>query len=213
MNSTYGTQEIDNRLPQGTPVGVQFAAGPDGKADGSYQFKGQANSYIEFPNNGGLDAQQSITILCWIYPQSSDGPIFNYRTSGPLWGVHVWIVSTGILFARFPKRTYQLTPPLTTSQPLTMNEWHFIGASYDYNTGITSLWLNGKQVMQGNIGAGLSLATQDNVRMGVKGGDSRYLKGRITAMQVFDVALTGEQINAVQNAYADQGNYSHSRHS
>ena len=34
--------------------------------------------------------------------------------------------------------------------------------------------------------------------MGVKIGDGRYFKGRIAQMQVYDVALTQEQIQAVK---------------
>ncbi|XP_078344306.1 uncharacterized protein LOC144629929 [Oculina patagonica] len=204
LNSKYETREKDNRLPQGTPVGINLAAGPDGKPGGSYQFAGQSNSYIEFQNNGGLDAHHSITMLCWIFPENTGGPIFNYVTSGSNWGVHMWIVAPGKLFARFNDRNYQFTPPLTTSQPLTLNQWHYIGASYDHNTGIASLWLNGQQVTQQNIGAGVTLATQDDVRMGVKSGDGRYFQGRIAAMQIYNVALTEEQIHAVENAYAGQ---------
>ncbi|KAL9971321.1 hypothetical protein ACROYT_G023832 [Oculina patagonica] len=198
LNSKYDTREIENRQPQGTPVGVSLAAGPNGKAGGSYQFTGQASSYIEFLNNGGLDVQHSITMLCWIYPENTAGPLFNYKTSGS-WGIHMWIVSPGKLFARFTKRDYQFTPALITSQSLALNQWHYVGTSYDRNTGVASLWLNGQQVVQQNIGAGLTLATQDKVRMGVKGGDGRYFKGRIAAMQIYDFALTAEQINAVES--------------
>ena len=198
LNRKYGAREIENRQPQGTFVGVSLAPGPNGKAAGSYQFTGQANSYIEFPNNGGLDAKRSITMLCWLYPQNTDGPIFNYKTSGS-WGVHMWVVS-GKLFARFTKRNYQFTQPLATSKYLALNHWQYVGASYDYNTGVTSLWLDGKQVVQTNIGAGLTLGTQDNIRMGAKGGDGRYFKGRIAAMQIYDIALMKEQVKAVKNA-------------
>ena len=203
LNSQYGSREVANREPQGNPVGVTLAAGPNGKAGGSYQFTGQANSYIEFPNNGGLDAKRSITMLCWVYPQNTDGPIFNYKTSGS-WGVHMWVVS-GKLFARFTKRNYQFTQHLATSESLALNQWQYVGASYDYNTGVASLWLDGQQVVQTNIGAGLTLGTQDDVRMGVKGGDRRYFRGRIVAMQIYDVALTKEQVKAVKTA--GQGNH------
>ena len=203
LNGKYETREIENRQLHGTPVGVFLAAGPTGKARGSYQFSGQANSYIEFPNDGGLDVQRSITMLCWIYPQNTDGPIFNYRTSGS-WGVHMWLVS-GKLFARFTRRNYAFTTHLITDMPLALNQWHYVGSSYDYNTGIASLWLNGEQVAQQHIRKGITLATQDDVRMGVKGGDDRYFKGRITAMQIYDSALTAEQINTVEEA--GQGNF------
>ena len=204
MNNKYGTLEIDNRHPQGTPVGVNLTAGPDGKAGGSYQFAGQNNSYIEFPNNGSLDAQHSITMLCWVYPENMNGPIFNYKITGGLtsnlWVVHLWIHS-GKLYAAFSRRDYALILPyLLVDQVLALNQWHYAGVSYDRNTGIANLWLDGQQVLQRNLGARQALATQDIVRMGAIKDDDRYFKGRITAMQIYDVALTAHQINAVENA-------------
>jgi len=72
LNSQYGTRELANRQTRGTPGGVTLAAGPNGKTGGSFQFTGQASSYIEFPNNRGLDTKRSITMLRWLYPQSAD---------------------------------------------------------------------------------------------------------------------------------------------
>lgn len=203
MNSRYATREIKNRQPQGIPKGVHLEAGPDGKTGGSYQFEGKADSYIEFPNNGGLDAKYSMTMLCWVYPQNLEGPIFNYKTSGQ-WGVHMWMVA-GKLFGRFNHRNYAFTPHLLSSQLLPLNQWYYVGASYDHNSGIARLWLNGLQVLQLNIGAKITLGSQDSVRMGAKGGDHRYFKGRVSDMRIYDVALTMEQINAVK--HADQGNF------
>ena len=51
----------------------------------------------------------------------------------------------------------------------------------------------------------MTLGTQDNVRMGAKRGDGRYLRGRISAMQIYDVALTEEQVKAVK--ILGQGNH------
>ena len=204
LNSKYTTREIKNRQPQGTPVGVSIAAGPDCKAGGSYQFTGQKNSYIEFPNNGGLDVQHSITMLCWVYPENTDGPIFNYKITGSPWAVHFWM-HYGKLYGVISQRNYVMVPGLTTFHDLTLNQWHYVGLTYSFITGIANLWLNDQRRVQRNIGAGLSLSTQDNVRMGALDNDGRYFKGRITAMQIYDVALTEEQINAVENA--GQGNH------
>ena len=111
----------------------------------------------------------------------------------------MWVVS-GRLFACFVKRNYQFTLSLITSEPLSLNQWQYVGASYDHKTGVASLWLDGQRVLQKNIGANLTLATQDNVRMGARGFDRQYFKGRIAAMQIYDVALTKGQVNAVKNA-------------
>ncbi|KAL9964346.1 hypothetical protein ACROYT_G027975 [Oculina patagonica] len=205
LNSKYETREINNRQPQGTPVGVSLAAGPNGEAGGSYQFAGQNNSYIEFPNNGGLEVQRSITMLCWINPQKLGGPIFYYN-DGKSAGIIMSLVplGRGALVVNFVPRgklpeegTFLIT--YGTAKP---NQWQYVGASYDYDTGNASLWVNGDLAAQQNIGAGITPATQGNLRMGVA--DRKYFKGRVSAMQVFDVALTPEQVIALmKNASQD----------
>ena len=205
LNSKYETREIDNRQTEGTPVGVSLAAGPDGHPGGSYQFSGKNNSYIEFPNKGGLNAQHSITMLCWVYLETSgiSGPLFNYKAQNMFSGVNLSI-SFGKLVARFNN-----DKELTTTQPLAAKQWHYVGSSYDNNTGNASLWLNGTKVVHKNIGAGITLDTKLDVRMGATASndDQRYFTGRITAMQIFNIALTAEQINDVKHAGRGRNKY------
>ena len=66
---------------------------------GAYEFKGTADSFVEIPNDGKLDTQNSMTILANIYPSGSGGPILNYKTDG--WGVHLWQFESTELFVRF----------------------------------------------------------------------------------------------------------------
>ncbi|XP_078346947.1 uncharacterized protein LOC144632226 [Oculina patagonica] len=199
LNSKYETREINNQQPQGTPVGVSLATGPDGKPGGSYQFAGHASSYIEFPNSGGLHVKHSITMLCWVYLETpyASGPLFNYGLI-VFWGVH-FRISYGKLVAHFKDSADE---PLTTTQSLAAKQWYYVGSSYDHNTGNASLWLNGTRVVHKKIGADITLATGHEVRMGARANpdDPRYFMGRITAMQVYDVALTAEHINEVKDA-------------
>ena len=137
--------------------------------------------------------RHSMTMLCWVNHNGQDGPLFNYKTSGH-WGVHLWVVA-GQLFVRFTKRDYSFTNALG-STPLA-GGWKFVGASYDGGSGDAKLWVNGAVVQTLSIGAGLDLATQDNIRMGVRTGDGRYFKGRIAQMQVYRSALSQEQIEGI----------------
>jgi len=205
LNGKYETREKKNRLTQLTPKCVSLAAGPKGRDNGAYRIDCEAGSYIEFPtDNGGLDAKHhpSITILFWMYPQNTDGPIFNYKTTSPL-GIHMRMVS-GKLFAQFTHRNYQHALELITDQPLPLNQWHHVGSSFDDKTRMASLWLNGDQVMKGNIGSGkyspLGTCTQDYVILGAKGGEGPYFKGRITALGIYEDALTKKEINAISKA-------------
>ncbi|XP_068715168.1 uncharacterized protein [Montipora foliosa] len=199
LNGAYGTKEINNRSMPGNPTGVTLSQGPDGKDAGSYEFSGTPNSFIEFPNSDGgpLDVNGgSMTMLCWIYPTGEAGPLFNYERSGA-WGVHLWNIGNNELFVHFTRRDYLPTNVLAGGS-LPRNTWHLVGASYDVSTGLAKLWVNAHVVRTLNIGAGINLATQDSVRMGVRIGDGRYYKGRIAQMQVYNEALSAKQIQEIK---------------
>ena len=203
LNATFGTQEINNRTAQGIPNNVHLAPGPNGKANGSYEFLGTSDSYIEFPNTAGgpLDVRESITMLCWLqYNGDGNGPIFNYNTRGDNRGVHLFVYE-GKLYVRFSKRDYSATETetLIDTTPVARG-WKFVGASYDHVSGEAKLWVDGVVVRTKNIGTRLELATQDSIRMGVVSGTNKeYFKGRITQMQVYNESLTQEQIQTIQN--------------
>ena len=137
-----------------------------------------------------------MTMLCWLHPGGQNGPLFNYENSGS-WGVHLWLAS-GLLFVQFAKRDYLSTQHLNHTPLKPEDGWKFVGASYDQANGDAKLWVNGKAVQTLNIGANLQLATQDNVRMGVRIDYSWYFKGKIAQMQVYNVALTEEQIKLIK---------------
>ena len=82
-----------------------------------------------------------------------------------------------------------------------------MGSSYDFISGEANLWLNGQSVVKMNIGKEIELATQDEVRIGAINMDRRYFQGRVTAVQLYDVALNAEQIKAVIGV-GHGGNYS-----
>ena len=197
LNAKYGTKDVKNQTAQGIANDASLARGPRGEEGGSYEFFGRHSSYIEFPNNvgGALDVRYSITMLCWLYSDSQNGPIFNYKTSGS-YGVHFWVVQ-GKLFVRFNARNYAMKDALTHSSLL--SGWTFVGASYDHSSGEAKLWVDETAVLTKNVGNGYELGTQENIRMGVRISDARYFKGRITQMRVYDVALSQEHVLAILN--------------
>ena len=109
-------------------------------------------------------------------------------------------INSGKLRTRFQKDTN-----LTTDLSLEPKQWRYVGSSYDHETGNTSLWLNGTRIGERDIGADITLATERIVRMGAAKHGGQGFKGRITAMQVYNVALTAEQINEVK--YAGRGRH------
>ena len=179
------------RNPPGIVRNVRFAPGPDGKPSGSYYFLGRSYSYIQFPNRGRLDTRGSITLLAWIYHQGHAGPIFNYMPNG--WGVHFWMVTPTMLFARFTRRRGRRFTKAVTSRRVRPRQWQFVGAVYNQRTGRAKLFVNNRFTANKYIGR-IRLATNYPVRMGARIGDRRYFRGRISCMQVFSRALTARQI-------------------
>lgn len=190
------TKDITRNNPPGIPSHVRPAPGPDGNPKGSTQFFGSSNSYIEFPNNGKLDTRRSITILAWIYHNGRSGPIFNYDRRG--FGVHLWMVGPRVLFVRFVKRSRGRTSSVATySTKPRYRAWNYIGATYDYNTGVATLWLDSKPVARQSIGR-FELATNYPIRMGARIGDKRAFRGRISCLQVYSIALNAKQIRGAR---------------
>ena len=192
LNARYKAAEKENRQPQGILGNVGITNGPYNEPGGAYMFYGNVNSFIEFPNNGGLDTRLSITLMCWVQPGGHDGPVFSYGFSGLT--LCIWINEGGKFFNRIMK--HRSSGRLTTirTKVLPVGKWVHVAASYDHNSGKNSLYINGHLRASQNIGTGYEIATAPpRVRIGVKR-DPRHFKGKIAEMKVFDVALNEAQI-------------------
>lgn len=205
FNSDYGGKEAINHQIQAKLVGVDTITGPDGIQNGGLMLHGRTDSYIEIPNSEGgvLDIKKSITILAFIRPITADfGPVVNYMINGH--GVQIWTSGRsngkGAITARFNRRDLGMSESVLSNM-LTLKEWNYIGASYDYNTGTASLWHNGSEVLKTNIQSGMSeLATQFPVRLGaVEMGLGSY-EGGVACLQFYSTVLTAEQVKAAKDA-------------
>jgi len=86
---------------------------------------------------------------------------------------------------------------LRAAEVLPAGKWVHVAASYNHNTGINSLYINGHLRASQNIGTGYEIATtSQKVRMGISVNNNRYFKGKIAKMLVYDVALNEAQIKA-----------------
>ena len=148
-----------------------------------------------------------MTVLCWLYYDSQDGPVFTYWTRQKRQFV-IKIVD-GNVVARFRNGDHLGTYPLRSSS--LKPDWIFVGASYNRSSGETKVWVDGDVVGEENIGKDFELGTQNNVTMGAWKSNGSYFKGRITQMQVYNLALTQGQIQAIQDQFSRSGkNASHS---
>ena len=176
--------------------------GPEGHPQGSLQLKDISDSFIVIPNlSGGLvDAEKSITLLAFIYPLRESRMMISYHPDGL--GVQLaceFDDEIGKLTASFIQRDLMPAEMPITAKVLEYNEWNFVGASYDFETGMAILWHNGSVVKSANIGKGLSLATQFDIKISVTDSSSSENKFsvRVSHLHIYGEALTSENIQAI----------------
>ncbi|CAH1265253.1 COLEC11 [Branchiostoma lanceolatum] len=181
LNAEYGTSDVTGNGNDAVATGTQLALGPYGNVNGAFLFSGAADSYLNIPNNGELDVRYSYTILAHIYPTGGAGPIFSYVTNNDGFGVHL-VVERG-----------QSILQSIAADVLEQSAWNYVGGSYNSFTGMASLWNNGEVVGQANVGV-VEVETQYQVQVAMKDGDSRFFAGRIACLQLYNYAMTEEQI-------------------
>ena len=196
LDGTYGTKEINGRQPDGIPYGVKLAPGPDGEQDGSYEFS--AKSYIKFPNNGTLDIKHSFTMLIWsqTFKAKSTSPLVSYYNMeksdlgvaiGTYMGKPLCFLSNG-------KYLYA-----STTSAMVADRWYYVGLSYDNDTRNAAVYLDGKVIATKQSSKDASNKTQYPLFAGYVSSDYDPFDGRIAWIQLYDVALSVEQVNAVQH--------------
>ena len=190
--SLSGTNGTVDRSPNGATKAVaghiKFAQGPYGNPNGSVFFSGINSSYIEMKNTGELDARFSMSVFAWVHLDNSDGPIFKY-------GCSMWVFEATLgVEVRFVERKTSKVYLLHKENVLLENTWNFIGTTYDYHTGIATVWANNETVMVKSIGAEMELATQTDVRVGASSNQEKHFRGRVSCLQFYDQALSGDHI-------------------
>ncbi|XP_078581940.1 uncharacterized protein LOC144865229 [Branchiostoma floridae x Branchiostoma japonicum] len=201
LNARYGASDITGNGNDGTATGTQLATGPYGDANGAFLFSGTANSYIDIPNNGKLDVRYSFTILAHVNPTGEAGPIFDYVGTNPNiwhWALHFWQLLPEELQLRPVGRDGYFSP-FVIARVLQLNSWNYVGCTYDSETGMASIWGNGELARQQHIGVA-EVASRHSVRVAVRNGDDRCFAGRIACLQLYDFAMTQEQIVAARDA-------------
>ena len=192
LNARYKEAEKENRQLEGILGDVAITSGPYNEPGGAYVFYGTNNSYIEFPYIWvGLDTQSSITLMCWVQPGGHDGPLFGYERFDKR-------VSIGIEYGKFSiglRIRYFVQGTISAAEVLPTGKWVHVAASYDYNSGNTSLYINGHLRVSQNIGTGYQLInTVPTFRMGNTRDGRYHFRGKIAEMKVYDVALNEAQI-------------------
>ena len=181
-----------SRNPTATLVGIRYSQGPDGRRDGSTQFYGRRNSYVEIPNTGKLDARYSITVLIWVYNEKRSGIILNYGRNRR--GFQIRMISQRVLQVLIVRRTRRTTITVQTrGRVMKYKAWNYVGVTYDERRQVVTVWVNMKAVVTRRVGR-IQLDTSKTIRLGGRTGSREYFRGRLFCLQLYSVALYRKQI-------------------
>ena len=182
-----------NRNPSARFFGVKYNQGPDGRRDGSTQFYGRRNSYVEIPNTGRLDARYSITVLIWVYNEGRSGVILNYNPNRR--GFQLRMISPRVLQVIIVRRTRRTTITVQTrGRVIKYKAWNYVGVTYNERSQVVTIWVNSKPVVRRRIGR-VQLDTRKAIRLGGQTGSREYFRGRLFCLQLYSVALYRKQID------------------
>ena len=202
LNKQFGTADVKRRSQiTGISSNVSLTTGPFNTTDGAYEFWGNKNSYIQFPNKHGLlDVQTSISLMCWVRPGGQDGPLFQYEKVSWRWGVHIWI-EDGKFRSRIYDAKYVKKKAIQSDHSLELGKWVHVAATYNHITGNNSIYVNGILNAFRNIGTGFEIAAEGPVRMGTVKVDKkrRFLRAAVSHVEVYNFSLNANQIRAVMN--------------
>ena len=208
LSGANGTiDKSPRRLTQAVFSDITLAPGPFGNLNGSFFFRGNKDSYVKLKNTGELDARFSISVFVWVHVDNSSGLIYKYEHSN-YYGCWMKVFSSNLAVkVRYMNRRGSGSYVLYKRNVLKANAWNFVGTTYNYYTGLATVFVNNSTVIQRNITARMKLATQYNVRVGSSKIQTKHFRGRISCLQIYDQALSMDQIILIKTRCNETSKY------
>ena len=189
---------------------ITFAPGPFGNLNGSFFFKGNNQSYVTLKNTGHLDARFSTAVFAWVYLNNSNGLIYKYEGSERpnYYGCWMQVFPSDLAVkVRYMNRNGSGNYVLYKMNVLKANAWNFVGTTYDYHTGLVTVFVNNSTVIERFITARMELATQYWVRVGSSKIQAEHFRGRISCLQIYSQALSVDQIMLIKTRCNETSKY------
>jgi plastocyanin len=170
-----------------------------GKFGNAVSFDG-SNDYIIAGNGSSLDITGNITVEAWIKPERLETAyLVKKATRDSTDGYELSLSkATGKAYFRVNQKTSHNTYKLfsTSSYPVDGSTWvHLVGV---YNGSHVQIYFNGKLEKSMPAPANIS-SNSDNLKIGGPD-DSRYFKGTIDEVRIWNRALSPEEINNSYNS-------------
>jgi hypothetical protein len=206
------TKDAVNRNDGTIVDGLTYASGEVGKA---FNFKNGGLGVtmgVAIPANPALDVRTAITIDAWIWPDFDmvRGPIVEYVADTMYGdhgyeGPHFWIhPSSSTLYANFMDAE-GFDHIFSVDGVVQPGRFQHVATTYDKSTGLGRLYLDGVMILEQYLGS-FDLKTDLRLNIGLREttawGDQGSFNGLIDEVDVFNRALTPEEIEGIYRAGA-----------
>jgi hypothetical protein len=175
--------------------GATFASGEVGQA---FSFNG-TSAHIEVPDSPSLNPTNQITIDTWVKTSSDSrqGLVskLNQSFSSPDGSYDLTIVNASLV-EFFVNGAGYLRPAASVCD----GQWHHLAGTYDGNT--MSLYVDGALAGSTSASGAITQSTRP-LYLGAElrdNADSGFLNGQLDEVEIFNVALSGNQIAAIYDA-------------
>ncbi len=153
------------------------------------------NDHVEVEDSQDFGPQDSLTVSVWVNPTK------NMPTGSLVSKRDAFILYPGNLDNKITFYIYDGTwRPLTYTTPIELNQWTHITGVYGNNDNIFKLYINGKEVATSSANYGAIADDGGVLTIGRDDGISRYFKGAIDEVRIYNTTLNATQIGDYYNS-------------
>ncbi|MEJ8800545.1 LamG-like jellyroll fold domain-containing protein [Pontibacter sp. H249] len=203
MDESGGTTLVDASTYENTATTVNNPSRVAGVKGQALRFNG-TSQYATVDDNASLDITGAITIAAWIKPeQTATQYIVKKAEQKAQDGYELSLASNGKVFFRINQDSYRDTYRLNSNAlyPNNGNTWLHVAITYDGTT--MRMYINGIQNSSKSFSSAPPI-NSNNLPLTLGAGFDGYrgLKGAMDEVQIYNRALSGDEINQMASGAA-----------
>ena len=181
---------------------IHGATWVDGRFGNALQFDGTSN-WIEVPHADslGFPAGTSFSITLHYKGTRVGGSLVgkNYEdTTQQLPWYLIWNGGSGNTISLYLRNSSSANSRINGTINVSDDEWHFIAAVADADSGMISLWVDGEMDLEGALNTTGGYGTSEGV-FHIGRHANRYTTGIIDEVALFNVALSEDDLQSIMN--------------
>lgn len=176
--------------------------GYDGK--GAYTFDG-TSTYITVPDQDEISLNKAFTITAWVN-DSGDGDYQVITAKNTEYLFRKDNSAEGSYISCFAYLSAAWEPRVSTTAPISTNEWHHLTCTWDNSTGNLSIYVDGQLNATTTGRTGSVGATTSALEIG-RWNSGNYWNGTLDEIQIFNESLSATQVQLIYENRTDKISY------